>query len=91
MLSIDYQSFINKNLEEWSSDAEYSKEKEICENMRVTNDTAERGVALMQEYNQLHTVDEEQKQYLMLVVKKNRNKFPNVKKTTLLRECQVRK
>jgi hypothetical protein len=59
MLGIDYQSFINKNPEEWSSDAEYLKGKKICKNMRVTNDTAERGVALMQEYNRLHTVKEE--------------------------------
>ena len=72
--------FINKNPVECTSDAEHLKGKQICENMRVTNDTTERGVALMQEYNRLHTVVEEQREYLMLVVKQNTNKFPNVKK-----------
>jgi len=37
--------------------------------MRVVNDIAEHGVALMDEYNKLHTTDEEQKQFLLLVVK----------------------
>ena len=36
--------------------------------MRVVNDVAERGVALTQEYNQILTKDEEQKQILLLGV-----------------------
>lgn len=35
--------------------------------MRVINDTAERGVALMEHYNELHTNNEEQ--FWMLLVK----------------------
>lgn len=52
--------------------------------MRVVNDIAERGVALIEEYNKLITINEEQKQYLLLVVKQHRQKYPNTKKSTLL-------
>jgi hypothetical protein len=47
--------------------------------MRVVNDIAERGVALMEEYNKLHTTNEEQKQYLLLLVKQYRKKRPDTK------------
>lgn len=52
--------------------------------MRVVNDIAERGVALMDEYNKLHTTDEDQKQYLLLLLKQYRKKYPDSKKSTLL-------
>jgi hypothetical protein len=47
--------------------------------MRVVNDIAERGLALMEEYNKLYTTNEEQKQYLLLLVKQYRNKCPDTK------------
>lgn len=53
--------------------------------MRVVNDIAERGVALMEEYNKLHTNNEEQKQYLLLLVKDYRQKYPDSNKSTLLK------
>jgi hypothetical protein len=52
--------------------------------MRVVNDITEQGVALMEEYNKLHTTNEEQKQYLLLLVKQYRQKYPDTKKSTLL-------
>jgi len=51
--------------------------------MRVVNDIAERGVALMDEYNKLHTTDEEQKQFLLLVVKEYHQWYPDRSKKTL--------
>lgn len=48
--------------------------------MKVVNDIAERGVALMQEYNKLHTNNEEQK---LLLVKEYRQKYPDSNKSTL--------
>jgi len=46
------------------------------------NDIAERGVALMDEYK-LHTTDEEQKQFLLLVVKEYRQRYPDRSMKTL--------
>jgi len=51
--------------------------------MRAVNDLAERGIALMDEYNKLHTTDELQMQFLLLVVKEYRQRYPDRSKKTL--------
>ena len=43
--------------------------------LKVVNDTAERGVALMSKFNKLITNDEEQKQYLLRVISAHRQKY----------------
>ncbi|KAK3928234.1 Fat-like cadherin-related tumor suppressor-like protein [Frankliniella fusca] len=62
---------------------EYSGAKASVLKLRVTNDCAERSVALVEEYNKILTADEEQKQFLILDVKEHRKRYPNVNKTTL--------
>lgn len=47
------------------------------------NDTAERGVKLMQDYNNILSRSEEQKQYILQIVKDYRLRFPNCNKETL--------
>lgn len=76
--------FLQKDPELWEEEESYKSAKEIVENMRIVNDLAERGVALMEEYNKLHTNNEEQKQYLMLLVKDYRQKNPNVNKANFM-------
>jgi len=49
----------------------------------VVNDTAERGVALMQSYNSILTKNEDHKQYLLQVMEQHRQKFPNATKATI--------
>ena len=48
----------------------------------TVNNFAERGVALIQDYNQILTKDEQQRQYLLQVVELHRRKFLNANKTT---------
>jgi len=43
-----------------------------------------RGVALLEEYNKLYTTNEEQKQFLLLLVKQFRQNFPDRKKSTII-------
>ena len=45
--------------------------------MKVVNGIAERGVAQMDEYNKLLTSNEEQKQFLLLIVKEYRGVYPD--------------
>ena len=45
----------------------------------------ELGVALIQEYNQILTKDEGQKQALLQVVSEHRKQFPDVKKSTVVK------
>ncbi|CAG9792723.1 unnamed protein product [Diatraea saccharalis] len=49
----------------------------------VVNDTAERAVKLMQDFNGLITAEEEQKQFLLRCVQEHRNLYPDCKKSTL--------
>lgn len=58
----------------WEDDDDYKASRNIVRSMKVVNDIAERGGALIEEYNKLITTDEEQKQFLLLVVKNFRQK-----------------
>ena len=51
--------------------------------LRVVNESAERGVKLMEDYNKLFTKNEPQKQYVLRIVSDYRRKFPGYKKETL--------
>ena len=55
----------------------------MVKNMKVVNDLAEQGVALMAEFNKLFTCDEEQLQYSLLVVVQHRKDYPDSKKSTV--------
>lgn len=52
----------------------------------MVNDTAERGVKLMQDYNQVLSRNEEEKQLILKIVSENRKHFPNPTKQSLLRD-----
>ena len=72
-----------KSPEEWDTDDEYIHLKKQVKNLRVVNDTAERGIKLIQDYNLSITKNEEQKQYLLQVVADHRKKFPQAKMSLL--------
>ena len=76
--------FLPTDVTAWKGNESYKKSKAITSSLKVVNDVAERGVALMEEYSKLHTKDEEQKQYLLLLVKQFRSKYPDSKKSTLM-------
>jgi len=75
--------FLQADPDTWNSRDDYKRALEITRSLKVVNDTAERGVALIEEYNSLLTNDEEQKQYLLQVVQDHRRRFPDAKKSTL--------
>lgn len=65
---------------DWTNNEEYKQGRAIAESLKVVNDTAERGVKLIQDFNSSLTKNEEQKQYLLQVVKAHRLRFRNTKK-----------
>jgi len=69
----------------WENNEVYIKSQKMLRGLKVVNDAAERGVALIQSFNSVITNQEEQKQYLLQVVEKHRLFFPNANKSTLLR------
>lgn len=76
--------FIDEDIRNWSSIESYRECKQFFEKLAVVNDVAERGVALIESYNKCLTKDEEQLQYLLLVVSEYRKKFPNCNKSNLI-------
>jgi len=53
--------------------------------MKVVSDCAERGIALVEEYNCSLTKDEEQKQFLLRLVDLHRKQFPVVTKAMMMK------
>lgn len=83
--------FMDVNPEFWNEDQSFNKCREVLYHLRVVNDVAERGVALIEEYNSLLTKDEEQRQYILQVVKYHREQFPDCQKNTLSQFLQSKK
>jgi hypothetical protein len=69
-------SFLTLPPETWIDNDEYNKGRERIRQLRVVNDTAERGVKLFEEFNRLITNDEDEKQFLLQVVEANRKAVP---------------
>ena len=54
--------------------------------MKVVNDSAERGIALIQKYNETLTKDEDQKQFLLRFVQRHRQFYPSSSKAAMMAE-----
>jgi len=52
--------------------------------LKVVNDHAERGVALVQRYNKILTKTKEQFQFLLQVVSQHQKKFPDSRKSPIV-------
>lgn len=52
---------------EWKNNVEYNNARNIVSSIKVVNDTAERNVKLIEDFNQKITKNEEQKQFLLQV------------------------
>jgi len=76
------RSFLSKDPEAWEADASYQLHERV-KMLRVVNDSAERGIALIKKYNQSPTKDEEQKQFLLRFVQSHRQQFQSLSKVEL--------
>jgi hypothetical protein len=61
------QDFLQLDPMHWKDQDSYKKGRKIINSLRVVNDTAERGVKLMEEFNSKFTYDESQKQFILQV------------------------
>jgi len=52
--------------------------------MKMVNDSAERGIALIEKYNECLTKNKEQKQYLLRFVQRHRQLYPTSSKAVML-------
>ncbi|KAG0713119.1 hypothetical protein GWK47_016871 [Chionoecetes opilio] len=72
-------------LGEWQEEESYVEAAAESGGLRIVNDTAERGVALIQSFNLRLTKDEEQRQFLLQVVEAHRHQQPGTSKASLPR------
>jgi hypothetical protein len=68
-------SFLRVPVDEWPECQSYKVAYDLVKNIPCINDTAERGVALMQNFNATITTNKEQKQFVLQVVEKHRRQF----------------
>ncbi|EFN80127.1 hypothetical protein EAI_01437, partial [Harpegnathos saltator] len=67
----------------WHKNESFVKKLELVNKLKVVNDSAEKGVKFMKNYNKLLTKNEQQKQYMLHIVSDYRRKFRGYKKETL--------
>jgi len=75
--------FLKLDPDKWGTDTHYNEALNVFSKILVTNDVAERGVKLIQEYINILPKDDEQRQFLLHVVCEYRSKYPDSKKQTL--------
>jgi hypothetical protein len=79
------EAFLVKDPSHWHTDQTYVDMQKKVQQMKVVNDCAERGIALIQKFNSSITKNEEQKQYLIRVVDLHRKKYPVASKSNILK------
>ncbi|XP_050544876.1 uncharacterized protein LOC126907552 [Daktulosphaira vitifoliae] len=77
------KNFLHIHPSQWSSSREYQQGKQIIKELKVVNDSAERGIKLIQDFNKSITRNESQKQFLLQVVQDYRTQYPQATKKVL--------
>ncbi|KAK0046045.1 hypothetical protein Bpfe_024506 [Biomphalaria pfeifferi] len=75
-------SFLDIPVKDWPHNNDYNDALRLTKNLKCVNDSAERGVALIQKFSAA-AVDEEQKQFLLQVVEKQRQDFASCNREDL--------
>lgn len=76
--------FLDVSPDSWQIHPSYIKCIKVFKDLKVCNDTAERAVALVEDYNLLLTKDEDQRQFLLQAVKFHHKMYPGCRKKDLL-------
>jgi hypothetical protein len=77
-------SFLSEPLNTWDDNLLFKTASQVVNNLPCVNDCAERGVALIQEFN-TSVKHEEQRQFLLQIVEKHRKDFKTCNREDLLR------
>ncbi len=75
--------FLQKQPEEWNDDETFQAALQCVKNIRVVNDTAERGISLVKRFNSAITKDEDQKKFLLRLVHHTTEEVPKKTKAGL--------
>lgn len=69
-------TFLKFDPSTWETNFDYEEGWSICRSLYVVNDTAERGVKFIKDYNKVLTTDEDEKQLLLQIVESYRKTYP---------------
>lgn len=75
--------FFELDPSEWVNSDEYNTASEFFQNLFVVNDSAERGVKFMKDYNRILARDEEEWQLVLQAADRYRQKYPSYTKSAL--------
>ena len=75
--------FLCTDPETWETQEGFLTARRRLQSLKVVNDSAERGVALIQAFNKTLTQDEDQLEFLLQVVSDHRRLFPMPNKEML--------
>lgn len=78
--------FIEKDPTTWANEDSFKTGMEIVKKLKIVNDTAERGIKLMHDYNQVLSKNEEEKQLILQIVSQYKTQYRDVKKSTLMKD-----
>ena len=78
--------WLYKPLSEWENDEKFLEMKTWVKTLKVTNDTAERGVKLVSDFSKVLTKNSDDRHNLLQVVERDRKVRPNVTKKTLAKD-----
>ncbi|KAK4320593.1 hypothetical protein Pmani_008554 [Petrolisthes manimaculis] len=78
------QDFLEYPADQWKHQPSFSAPKSFVSTLAVTNDHAERAIALVEHFSGHLTKDEQQLQFVLSVVAEHRKKCPDARKQTLL-------
>lgn len=76
-------TFLEHDPSTWETTFDFQEGWSFCRDLQVVNDTAERGVKFIQDYNRILTNDEEELQLVLQTVEAYRKKYPSFKKSVL--------
>ena len=82
ILGTDYD-WLRQKPEDWENCPEYLEMREFVRTVKVCNDAAERGVAMISDYSKILTKDNELRRKLLQGVEMSRQIHPNFNKKTL--------
>ncbi|KAE9542479.1 hypothetical protein AGLY_003340 [Aphis glycines] len=80
--------FLLNDPSDWSENFSFQNAFKTISKLKTVNDTAERGIKLIEDYNSILTTNEEQKQFVLQIVSDYRKIFPDCKKQTLKRKLE---
>lgn len=78
--------FLAQDPATWLERDDYNDARNRLKNMKVVNDSAERGVKLMTDYNKILSKNEEEKQWILLTVTHFREMYKSHHKKDLILE-----